>query len=312
MSSQLKRVNYSIYLDLVKSQSDRFAVGVMQKWVDERKQLVENPSDAAALHSSLHMHKTIYLAGMYMYLLSPVLSQGLVDNLGKDTVDIPTLRRQLEICGFQLDGAESTDISGMLEQLQGAVDLSSVNQGLAQLQQSVVQLGLAQREDQALRENQATNEECTTETDLSEASLMAVTQAMQAQFRPLQSQLMEVEARLSGQDCTSTEKAEIIRAMSEQQAIALEQQNQQLAEIKALLEAQKQASALASAQAENAEKVSQEMAELKAMLKAQTQMIRNLSLNAPATEPKATPQDNEADLSQRIANVQKIKKKGLF
>ncbi|MGF1836116.1 hypothetical protein [Photobacterium sanguinicancri] len=312
MSSQLKRVNYSIYLDLVKSQSDRFAVGVMQKWVDERKQLVENPSDAAALHSSLHMHKTIYLAGMYMYLLSPVLSQGLVDNLGKDTVDIPTLRRQLEICGFQLDGAESTDISGMLEQLQGAVDLSSVNQGLAQLQQSVVQLGLAQREDQALRESQATSEEGTPETDLSEASLMAVTQAMQAQFRPLQSQLMEVEARLSGQDCTSTEKAEIIRAMSEQQAIALDQQNQQLAEIKALLEAQRQASALASAQAENAEKVSQEMAELKAMLKAQTQMIRNLSLNAPAAEPKTTPQDNEADLSQRIANVQKIKKKGLF
>ncbi|KXI22991.1 GumC domain-containing protein [Photobacterium sanguinicancri] len=309
MSSQLKRVNYSIYLDLVKSQSDRFAVGVMQKWVDERKQLVENPSDAAALHSSLHMHKTIYLAGMYMYLLSPVLSQGLVDNLGKDTVDIPTLRRQLEICGFQLDGAESSDISGMLEQLQGAVDLSSVNQGLAQLQQSVTQLGQAQRED---RENQASSEECTAETDLSEASLMAVTQAMQAQFRPLHSQLMEVEARLSGQDCTSTEKAEIIRAMSEQQAIALDQQTQQLEEIKALLEAQKQASALASAQAENAEKVSQEMAELKAMLKAQTQMIRNLSLNAPAAEPKATPQDNEADLSQRIANVQKIKKKGLF
>lgn len=312
MSSQLKRVNYSIYLDLVKSQSDRFAVGVMQKWVDERKQLVENPSDAAALHSSLHMHKTIYLAGMYMYLLSPVLSQGLVDNLGKDTVDIPTLRRQLEICGFQLDGAESSDISGMLEQLQGAVDLSSVNQGLAQLQQSVVQLGQAQCEDQARRENQASSEECTAETDLSEASLMAVTQAMQAQFRPLHSQLMEVEARLSGQDCTSTEKAEIIRAMSEQQAIALDQQTQQLEEIKALLEAQKQASALASAQAENAEKVSQEMAELKAMLKAQTQMIRNLSLNAPAAEPKATPQDNEADLSQRIANVQKIKKKGLF
>ncbi len=309
MSSQLKRVNYSIYLDLVKSQSDRFAVGVMQKWVDERKQLVENPSDAAALHSSLHMHKTIYLAGMYMYLLSPVLSQGLVDNLGKDTVDIPTLRRQLEICGFQLDGAESSDISGVLEQLQGAVDLSSVNQGLAQLQQSVTQLGQAQRED---RENQASSEEYTAETDLSEASLMAVTQAMQAQFRPLHSQLMEVEARLSGQDCTSTEKAEIIRAMSEQQAIALDQQTQQLEEIKALLEAQRQASALASAQAENAEKVSQEMAELKAMLKAQTQMIRNLSLNAPAAEPKTTPQDNEADLSQRIANVQKIKKKGLF
>ncbi|MGF1691440.1 hypothetical protein [Photobacterium kagoshimensis] len=306
MSSQLKRVNYSIYLDLVKSQSDRFAVGVMQKWVDERKQLVENPSDAAALHSSLHMHKTIYLAGMYMYLLSPALSQGLVDNLGKDTVDIPTLRRQLEICGFQLDTAASTDISGMLDQIKGAVDFSSVNQGLAELQQSVMHLSHLERDAQAESAEQ------TAEADLSEASLMAVTQAMQVQFQPLQAQLMEVEGRLSGQDSTSTEKAEIIRAMAEQQAIALEQQNQQLAEIKALLEAQRQASELAAAQAASAEKAAQEMTELKAMLKAQTQMIRNLSLNAPAAELKAAPQDNEPDLSQRIASVQKIKKKGLF
>ncbi|MGF1785789.1 hypothetical protein L4D00_08345 [Photobacterium swingsii] len=305
MSSQLKRVNYSIYLDLVKSQSDRFAVGVMQKWVDERKQLVENPSDAAALHSSLHMHKTIYLAGMYMYLLSPALSQGLVDNLGKDTVDIPTLRRQLEICGFQLDNAETADLSGMLEQIKGAVDFSSVNQGLAELQQSVMDLSHFDREGPAGEEN-------TAQADLSEASLVAVTQAMQAQFQPLQAQLMEVEARLSGQDSTSTEKAEIIRAMAEQQAIALDQQNQQLAEIKALLEAQRQASELAAEQAASAKQAAQEMAELKAMLKAQTQMIRNLSLNAPAAETKAAVPEDEPDLSQRIASVQKIKKKGLF
>ncbi len=32
MSSKLKRVNYSIYLNPVNSLSDRYAVGIMQKW----------------------------------------------------------------------------------------------------------------------------------------------------------------------------------------------------------------------------------------------------------------------------------------
>ncbi|OAN16734.1 hypothetical protein A3K86_09825 [Photobacterium jeanii] len=318
MSNQLKRVNYSIYLDLVNSQSDRFAVGVIQKWVDERKQLVENPSDAMALHSSLHMHKTIYLAGMYMYLLSPVLSQKLVDNLGRDTIDVDTLRRQLEVCGFQFEAQPSSEANALPEQLatqlsaeiaqhlasqRVPVDLSSVNQGLAQLQQAVS--ALAQAEAPAMP----------TALDLSESSLMSLTQTMQAQGQPLQAQLMQLEARMAEQGCSSAQATELMQTLVEQQNQALAEQTQHLEEIKALLVEQQQAlqQTPQPAEAVQSEQTSKELAELKAMLKAQSQMIRNLSLGSAAPASAAEqPESDEAALSQRIASVQKVKKKGLF
>ena len=64
------------------------------------------------------------------------------------------------------------------------------------------------------------------------------------------------------------------------------------------------------------EEQSQELAELKKLLTAQTELIRKLSsdnVRSPAGQPANIQQDTPVvDLNERLAHVQKIKKKGIF
>ena len=64
------------------------------------------------------------------------------------------------------------------------------------------------------------------------------------------------------------------------------------------------------------EEQSQEIAELKRLLTAQTEMIRNLpNGSVGAQQGRSTQEKNETpvvDLNERLAHVQKIKKKGIF
>ncbi|EMD1178639.1 hypothetical protein VP758_005270 [Vibrio harveyi] len=103
MSNQHKRVNFSIYLDPVNSASDRFAMGTLRKWVEERKELTTNPTSGWELHHRLHMHKDIYLSGMFLYLLSPKLCELLATSLSNETNNIDMLSMQMQACGFSLE-----------------------------------------------------------------------------------------------------------------------------------------------------------------------------------------------------------------
>lgn len=167
-NSQLKRVNYSIYLDPVNSNSDRYAVGVMQNWAKERKEMMSDPSAGVALHYSLHMHKNIYLAGMFLYLLSPALSNGLAGSLTDESLNMETLKQKLENCGLALPSSESAspalDTHALIDELKAAVNMKSLMDEIQQIkagliesntETAAVQDGLSESDIATLQQNLA-------------------------------------------------------------------------------------------------------------------------------------------------------------
>jgi len=167
-SNQLKRVNYSIYLDPVNSNADRYAVGVMQGWAKDRKEMMSDPSAGVALHYSLHMHKNIYLAGMFLYLLSPALSNALAGSLTEERIKIDTLEQQLENCGLALPSTKSSlpafDTHALIDELKAAVNMKPLMDEIQQLkagliesntETAAVQNGLSESDIATLQQNLA-------------------------------------------------------------------------------------------------------------------------------------------------------------
>ncbi|WP_421199779.1 hypothetical protein [Aeromonas enteropelogenes] len=98
MSSQLKRMTFSIYMDPGALESDRYAVGVLQNWY-QRARKIQDGSEAFDFSKS-RFHKDIYLSGMFMYVLSPNLCKVIANALGPEQVSITTLRHAFASCGF--------------------------------------------------------------------------------------------------------------------------------------------------------------------------------------------------------------------
>lgn len=194
MSNKLKRVNYSIFLDIVNSPAERYAAGVMKEWVEQRRHLVDNPADAGALHESLHMHKSIYLAGMYLYMLSPSLAKSLADNLGESSINMEVISQQLRK-------------NGLFPVTEQASVPASVPQGNAvdsdQLEAMVNAMAAASEQMKQQQAEQAAQ---------LEASMQAMAQnlAQQQQINELKSLLNQQNAmltRLAAQGVTTTAPA---------------------------------------------------------------------------------------------------------
>ncbi|WP_264876276.1 hypothetical protein [Vibrio agarivorans] len=96
MDSTLKKVSYSVFLDPTQNESDYFAYKIMQKWAKQQKQFAQDPSAAVQLHNQIHIHKDIYLSGLYLHQLKPELAKSLASGLSKDTINNKTLNSILE------------------------------------------------------------------------------------------------------------------------------------------------------------------------------------------------------------------------
>ncbi|KLV06594.1 hypothetical protein ABT56_08155 [Photobacterium aquae] len=266
MTNQLKRVNCSLFLDPVNSDADRYAVSIMQRWVEERKQLVENPSAGKALHENLHKHKDIYLSGLFLHLLSPALTRQLATVLSPSNVTMATLGQKLEMCGLVLpnkgqDAATSTARS------------ADVEQELVQLRQTMMSQ-LAEVSDQ-------------------------VSATAQVQAETLTDAMAQLQQQAPASATAELDPAALEQALTSMKGHLVAELSEQIRkDMAAQLKAQSQAA---------------EIAELKALLSAQNQLIRAMQhsgVAAPAVA--ATPAEPEMNLSEQIANVRKIKKKGLF
>lgn len=100
MSSQLKRMTFSIYMDPGALESDRYAVGVLQNWY-QRARKIQDSSEEFDFSRS-RFHKDIYLSGMFMYVLAPNLCKAIANALGPEQVSMTTLRHAFASCGFNL------------------------------------------------------------------------------------------------------------------------------------------------------------------------------------------------------------------
>ncbi|PSW03548.1 hypothetical protein [Photobacterium lipolyticum] len=272
-NSQLKRVNYSIYLDPVNSNSDRYAVGVMQNWAKERREMMSDPSAGVALHYSLHMHKNIYLSGMFLYLLSPAMSNGLAGSLSEDNIKMETLKQQLENCGLALPSSESAspaiDMHALISEMKAAVDMQPLLSEIQQLKAELADLKATEPAVPAV-DTEALVGELRAESDIS---------PLIAEIQQLKKELLE----------SKDVAAESQNALSESDLATL--QHNLSAEMKAHSQ-------------------HREIAELKALLKAQNKLIKALSNGQPL--PEIEDPEPEMNLSQQIASIQKVKKKGIF
>lgn len=141
MSNQHKRVNFSIFLDPINSKSDRYAYSLLGKWVKERKALATDPMAAAKLHHRVHMHKDIYLAGVYLYLLSPHLCEQLTASLSEETVNLETLKHHLSECGFHADNKSASSLETQcLDTLKALFDPALLQQELEDIKAQLADL----------------------------------------------------------------------------------------------------------------------------------------------------------------------------
>ncbi|MGF1726647.1 hypothetical protein [Photobacterium nomapromontoriensis] len=241
MTNQLKRVNCSLFLDPVNSEADRYAVSIMQRWVEERRLLVETPSAGKELHHNLHRHKDIYLSGLFLHLLSPALTSQLSGVLSEQNVHMETLAQKLKMCGLVLpeQAAIATTESP-----------TGLSDELARFQQSL-----------------------STQLDSLHHAVAKPADDNGSVAESVQTELADFKTAL---------KAELVTQLASE------------------MKAHSQAA---------------EIAELKALISAQSQMIRALQhsgVTATSSADSVAEQEAGPNLSEQIASIRKVKKKGLF
>ncbi len=100
MSSQLKRMTFSIFMDPGALESDRYAAGILQSWYQRARKIQDDVEEFD--FSKSRFHKDIYLSGMFLYVLAPSLCKGMANAFGPEQVNLSTLRHVFASCGFDL------------------------------------------------------------------------------------------------------------------------------------------------------------------------------------------------------------------
>ncbi len=100
MSSQLKRMTFSIFMDPGALESDRYAAGILQSWYQRARKIQDDVEEFD--FSKSRFHKDIYLSGMFLYVLAPSLCKGMANAFGPEQVNLSTLRHVFASCGFEL------------------------------------------------------------------------------------------------------------------------------------------------------------------------------------------------------------------
>lgn len=169
-----RKLNLTLYVNPETSEADRRAVAVLQQWYRQAKQ---SHSERADLDMLVRLfHRDIYMAGLFLYQLSPRLCRSLALANEEPEARIDSLLQQLEICGlWQAEAtapAASADaqVSAQLEALQqwlqrtlqeqseapaapASVDSSALPEALQQQwQQQQQQMAQMQEQMQQLRQ----------------------------------------------------------------------------------------------------------------------------------------------------------------
>ncbi|MNO57192.1 hypothetical protein D3C76_477230 [compost metagenome] len=109
MSSQLKRMTFSIFMDPGALESDRYAAGVLQSWYQRARKIQDDVEEFD--FSKSRFHKDIYLSGMFMYVLAPSLCKAVANAFGPEQVNFETLRHVFASCGFALGEGTAPAVS---------------------------------------------------------------------------------------------------------------------------------------------------------------------------------------------------------
>ncbi len=97
MNKRFKRVSLAIYLDPLQSIPDSFAYNTFIGWSKKRKELAADSTAAMELHQLVHIHKDIYMSGMFLHCLKPELATSFAAALSNDSITEQSLLDILKV-----------------------------------------------------------------------------------------------------------------------------------------------------------------------------------------------------------------------
>ncbi len=344
MSNRFKKVSLSLYLDPRQSSSDRIAYSTLADWAKKRQQYAADPSAAVDLHNIVHVHKDIYLSGLFLHLLKPELATSLASSLSADAINQQVLVDVMN--SHQIspsNSGQAIDQSQLLEAITQQVQTALSSELAEQFQSSRGEIDAATSElksqlsSEFAEQIQSSRDEIGAATNELKAQLSSeLTQQVQSSRSEIDSATSELKSQIERME------AERIRQLEQQQELAVnnpqginadlaEALNSQLKDVLQSHFSEHQSSAGASSSVEfdtdaltdklasivrqRDEEQKQQLAELNALIKKQSQLLKKLSLNQPIASVDV---DDSVDLSspeqveKRLANVQKMKKKRVF
>lgn len=134
MRSRFKKVSLALYLDPTQSAADHHAYQTMLGWANRRKTLAVDSAAAIELHQLVHIHKDIYLSGLYLHDLKPELVKSVAAALSADSVNSDALLAILK--AHHIIEAPSAD-----KQTPATAQLGAIEQQLAGLVNQQQQIG---------------------------------------------------------------------------------------------------------------------------------------------------------------------------
>ncbi|MCG6215879.1 hypothetical protein [Vibrio furnissii] len=109
MSNRFKRVSFALYLDPKQSSADNFAFNTMLGWSKKRQELAADATAAMELHQLVHIHKHIYLSGLYLHSLKPELAMSLASALSTESINTQSLLDILKLHQIEPQSAAGLD-----------------------------------------------------------------------------------------------------------------------------------------------------------------------------------------------------------
>lgn len=107
MSSRFKKVSLALYLDPTQSKADSYAFTTLSSWAKRRQELSLDASATMELHQLVHVHKDIYLSGLFLYQLKPELAKSMAAALASDKISESALFDALSL--NQIQNAKRSD-----------------------------------------------------------------------------------------------------------------------------------------------------------------------------------------------------------
>lgn len=101
MSSRFKKVSLALYLDPTQSKADSYAFTTLSSWAKRRQELSLDASATMELHQLVHVHKDIYLSGLFLYQLKPELAKSMAAALASDKISQSALFDALSLNQIQ-------------------------------------------------------------------------------------------------------------------------------------------------------------------------------------------------------------------
>ncbi|MGK8934515.1 hypothetical protein ACRS85_17490 [Pluralibacter gergoviae] len=112
-SRQIRRVNLSLHLSPEHSRADLRAMQQLKQWHDA---LLQAGSDVNDVNMQIRrFHRSVYLAGLQLYLMSPPLCSHVAESLGREALTPDALWAEMQRDGLLPDAGERPVPAGFNE-----------------------------------------------------------------------------------------------------------------------------------------------------------------------------------------------------